>query len=70
MPINNNVIIGRIKLTGFILWSLIAVAAWFAAERVKNTNIAVTMVASAYRPQSNIKTSRAVKVLARLFNPD
>ena len=68
--INNNVIIGRIRLTGFMLCSLIAVAAWFAAEKVKNSNMAVTMVASAYRPQSSIKTNRAVTAVARLFKPD
>ncbi|GEM_PF-4260639 len=70
MPINNKVMIGRIKLTGFILCSLIAVAAWFTDERIKNINIAVTMAASAYRPQSSIKTSRAVAAVARLFKPD
>lgn len=69
-PINNKTITGRMRLTGFILCSLIAVAAWFTAEKVKNSNIAVTTVASAYRPQPSTRTSRAVTAIARLFRPD
>jgi hypothetical protein len=69
-PTSNKAIRGRMRLTGFRFFPLIAVAAWFTAEKEKNSSIAVTMVASAYIPQRIRKTRRAVTAVARLFNPD